>query len=105
MNVLIVDDSNFILNKLKKFLCCEFDNLNCFMALDGIEAFEIFKTQKIDIIILDLIMPKLTGVDLIKKVRKIDRSIGIIVISADIQKKTKDRVLEQNILKFINKGC
>lgn len=103
MDILIVDDSNFILNKLKNFLCCEFNNLNCFIALDGFEAIEIFKTQKIDILILDLIMPNLTGVELIKKVRKIDTSVGIIVISADIQKKTKDRVLEYNILKFINK--
>lgn len=51
-------------------------------ANDGLEALEVFKIDKIDIIFSDVKMPKLNGIDFIKQVRKINKNIPIVITSA-----------------------
>jgi len=51
-------------------------------AQNGLEGFEKFKENSIDLIITDLNMPKLNGLEMIKKIRKINRSVPIIILTA-----------------------
>ncbi|MGE5357274.1 MAG: response regulator transcription factor [Deltaproteobacteria bacterium] len=56
---------------------------------DGVKAFEGFKTQGVDLCILDIMMPKLDGYALAEKIRQIDFEIPIIFLSAKSLKEDK----------------
>jgi len=52
------------------------------IAIDGVDGLEKFKNNNIDLIITDVNMPKLNGLDMVKEIRTIDKSIPILVLSA-----------------------
>lgn len=58
-------------------------NVNLFLAGNGNEAIEILKTEEVDIILMDLYMPEMNGIQCIKKIRhELYISTPIIVITA-----------------------
>ncbi len=75
-------------------------------AKDGLEAYEIYKNQKIDILFTDILMPNLNGIDLVKKIRKEDKNLAIVIISAHTDKdyllEAIELKLEQYIIKPMN---
>ena len=70
---------------------------------DSEEALKILENKKFDFIVSDLLMPHCDGFELAKKVKKLDSSAKIFILSADIQKTTKDEAEKLKILGFINK--
>ena len=78
--VLAVDDDELVLDFLRDALQGLFKEV--LTAFDGQEGLQKFKTHRLDIIITDQIMPKLTGIDLIKEVRRIDPKFPIIMMTA-----------------------
>ena len=92
MKILVVDDSIFtqtiISNLLKKFS----PSIDISTASDGIEGFEKYKTIMPDYVFVDLLMPKLNGIELIKKIKNYNRSANIFVITADIQKSIRQEI-------------
>lgn len=80
MKVLIVDDEELIRNVIKEY--CLLDNYEVIEASNGLEAIDKVKENNdIDIIILDVMMPKLDGFSAFKKIREI-KSIPTIILSA-----------------------
>jgi len=74
MNILIVDDSKIVRRVLSNtmgryFKPPEWKELNLFEAEDGIEAIEVMKKEKIDIMLLDWNMPNMTGPEVVEAVR------------------------------------
>jgi PAS domain S-box-containing protein len=57
-----------------------FDNI--VVAVDGEDGFEKFRQNDIDLIITDINMPKLNGLDMVEKIRQIDLDIPILILSA-----------------------
>ncbi len=84
ITVLIVDDDAFN-RQLIISLLSKIPNINYIEAENGIEALEFLAIKKIDIILLDLHMPKLNGIDTIKEIKRnpIDSLIPIIIITTD----------------------
>lgn len=79
MNLLIVEDDIEINDLLKNFL--ESEGYNVVSAYDGKMALDFFNQNKFDLILLDIMIPKIDGISVIKYIR--DNSIvPIIVISA-----------------------
>ncbi|MFD2445275.1 response regulator transcription factor [Bacillus sp. CGMCC 1.16607] len=78
-NILIVDDQPEITELLKLYL--EKDGYHIMEAHDGSKAIEFINLHKIDLILVDLMMPIIDGYQLIKKVRE-TMAIPIIIISA-----------------------
>lgn len=77
--ILIVDDEIEIIELLKLYLSnC---NYGIVEAYDGVAAYELFQNKKIDLILLDIMMPGTDGISLIKKIRK-ESNIPIILVSA-----------------------
>lgn len=81
IKAMIVDDSQFMRKQIKRIfmrmeidLCCE--------ANDGEEAVELFEKHKPDFITMDITMPKLNGVDALKKILAIDNKAKIVMITA-----------------------
>lgn len=70
---LFVDDDLIILNLFKTFFS---SNAEVVLAMDGEEAFEMIMTQHFDVIVCDVDMPKLNGIDLFKRLHAKDPSIN-----------------------------
>jgi CheY-like chemotaxis protein len=90
--VLIADDQEMNLLLLKIMLTrwkCRFD-----MAKDGATAYEMFKTNNYDLILLDLQMPHLSGIDVVAHIRTdIDArkaKVPVIVLTADISRQDEE---------------
>lgn len=62
-------------------LYLENSNYNVLKASDGVEAYEVLKTNNVDLAIVDIMMPKMNGYELIKKIRETS-NIPIIIVSA-----------------------
>jgi len=86
--ILIVDDQPEITELLKLYL--EKEGYRVLEAHDGMDAFMLISTEKIDLMLVDLMMPVLDGYQLIKKVRE-TRQIPIIIISA--KNEDNDKIL------------
>ena len=77
-NILIVDDELGPRESLRMILKPSY---NVFIAEDGYHALEIIKQVPIDLITLDLRMPGLSGIDVLKEVRESNKDIQVIVIT------------------------
>lgn len=86
------------------FLSKIFDNL--VIAIDGEDGLKKFQENKIDMIITDIDLPKLNGIEMLKKIKDIDRNCYTIVLSqhyeADILLKTIQLNVDGYILKPLN---
>ena len=79
MKVLIVDDEEMIRNVLKEYV--EFEGNEAFEATDGMEAVRMCRDNDYDIILMDVMMPKLDGFSAVKEIRK-SKDIPVIMLSA-----------------------
>ncbi len=79
MKILVVDDEQKIRNVIKEY--AEFEGYEVTEAEDGMEAVNICKNQDFDIIIMDIMMPKLDGFSAIKEIRK-TKQVPVIMLSA-----------------------
>lgn len=78
-NILVVEDEQNILDVIKAYLLKE--NYNVFEAKDGKEALEIFNSKEIHLIILDLMIPEISGEEVCSKIRNIS-DVPIIMLTA-----------------------
>lgn len=79
MKLLIVDDEKLIRDVITEYAKNEkFETLE---AEDGKEALEIIKNNEIDLVVLDIMMPKMDGLTFLKEMKKIN-NIPVIILSA-----------------------
>jgi len=74
-----------------------------YQAFNGEEGIEIYKSKKPDIIVTDLNMPKLNGIDMIKQIKSIDKEQIIIITSAFGDKNNLMEALNYGANGFISK--
>ncbi len=79
MKVLIVDDEEMIRNVLREYV--EFEGNQAFEAADGMEAVKLCRDNDYDIILMDVMMPRLDGFSAVKEIKKI-KDIPVIMLSA-----------------------
>ena len=79
MKVLIVDDEDMIRNVLKEYV--EFEGNEAFEATDGMEAVRMCRDNDYDVILMDVMMPKLDGFSAVKEIKK-TKDIPVIMLSA-----------------------
>ena len=80
--VLIVDDEPWVREVFKDF--CELtDACEIEMAKDGQEALEMIRTKDYDLITLDLIMPEMSGLDVLTAIKKVSPRVPIMVITGN----------------------
>ena len=77
--ILIADDDKNIADLMKSYF--QKENFNVLTAYDGIEAVDLIKKNKPDIILLDLMMPGMNGYDVLKEARKIS-NVPILMLTA-----------------------
>jgi two-component system chemotaxis response regulator CheY len=87
--VLIVDDSGFARSTLRQTF--EGAGHSVEEARDGYEALERYAVRRPDVVFLDLVMEQITGLEVLEKLRAMDKEAKIVVATADVQTSTCDR--------------
>ena len=95
MNVLVVEDEQRMAELLRKGLTEEGHTVAC--ALDGQEGLELARASEFDVIVLDLMMPKLSGYDMARRLRAEKNTTPILMLTA------KDTV--PDIVQGLDLGC
>ena len=88
--ILIVDDSGLARRTLGQIL--ESAGYEVAEAEDGFNALERYFLEKPDVVMLDLVMKGMYGLDVLTKLRELDRDAKVIVVSADIQTSSHELV-------------
>lgn len=78
-------------------------NVHCLEAESGVQALGILATQAVDLVLLDLTMPGMSGFDVLAEMRTRNMRTPVVVVSADIQAKTRERVAALGAIGFIQK--
>jgi two-component system chemotaxis response regulator CheY len=99
--VLLVDDSALARRGTRRVL--EEAGYTVVEAEDGLSALERFALEKPDVVLLDLVMKGMYGVDVLQKLREMDPLVRVIVVSADVQTSSHDLVRAAGAVGFINK--
>ena len=91
-NILVCDDDKEIVDAIEIYLSQE--GYNILKAYDGIEALSVLEKEEVNLLILDVMMPKLDGIRATLKIRE-KNSIPIIILSA--KSEDADKILGLNV--------
>ncbi len=100
MNVLIVDDEKGIRDVIKEY--CLFENYSVLEAENGMQAIELVNNNDIDIIILDIMMPKMDGYTTLKEIRKTSK-VPVLMLSARSEEYNKLLSFELGVDDYVTK--
>ena len=100
MKILVVEDEKNIRRVIKKIL--EINEFEVLEASDGAEAMDIFYREKIDLIILDWMLPKISGIEVLKMIRE-ESSLPILMLTAKSQEDDEVEGLEVGANDYLKK--
>ncbi|RLI74936.1 response regulator [Archaeoglobales archaeon] len=98
MKVLIVEDDIALLEALKLML----SNFDVEIAVNGKDAIEKYKSFKPDIVLMDIVMPEISGIEATREILKMDGNAKVLAITAFAKHKGKE-MLEAGALEIIEK--
>jgi DNA-binding NarL/FixJ family response regulator len=81
MKILIADDSSLFRDRIKSLLKNLNDKSVVYEAENGEEAFQIIRDKKPDLAILDIRMPELSGIEVLKKIRELKMEIKVCILT------------------------
>lgn len=100
-NILVVDDSKLNLrvaqNVLKTF------NVNVMTSTSGQECLDLCKTNKYDIILMDIMMPLMNGIETLKRIRIDDKKVPVIALTADAVEGIEEKYLKEGFNDYLSK--
>jgi response regulator RpfG family c-di-GMP phosphodiesterase len=100
-DILIVDDDRQVREVLHQIFMSA--GYNCLLANDGREGVEVFKAGRPPLIVTDLKMPVMTGIELLQQVRALDGDVAVIVLTGAADVKTAIESLKLGAYDFIMK--
>ncbi|WP_252970992.1 response regulator [Aliarcobacter cryaerophilus] len=101
LNILYVDDDEVLCSSTKNILSPLFNNV--FIAENGEEAIEIFDNQKIHIVMMDVKMHNLSGIDVAKYMRDRDKNIPIFLVSSYTDVNELIEAIKLDLVDYIKK--
>lgn len=99
--ILVVDDSGFARRSLRQLL--ESAGHTVEEAIDGHDALEKYFLAKPDLVLLDMVMEGMSGLEVLSKLQELDKEAKVVVATADIQSSTKSEAQAGGARGFITK--
>lgn len=101
--ILVVDDSSTNIVLLEAILNGQGYEIETAQSVK--EAYQIIKKEAVDLILLDLLMPRVSGYDFLKEIKSNDatKDIPVIIVSAVADAENRKKSIELGALDFINK--
>lgn len=104
MKILITDDSRMARKMIIKTIRDNWEEeVEIFEGTNGQEAIDLYKEISPKIVFLDLTMPVIDGFTALEKIKEYDTNARVVIVSADIQKVSIERVRELGAFNFIKK--
>ena len=100
-SILFIEDEKEIRDNYTRYLKRHF--MNVYEAIDGEEGYEIYKNKKPEIMILDINLPKINGLELLRKIRLTDQSVKVIMLTAYSDTKYLLDAVELKLVKYLVK--
>jgi len=101
LKILYIDDEDYIRANAVEYLSFYCDNV--YEAYDGISGLESYEKYKPDIIITDIKMPKLNGIEMVKKIRQKDKKTKVILATAFLETSYLLQAVELGLIKYLTK--
>ncbi len=99
--VLLVDDSGLARRSTRRIL--EGAGYTVVEAEDGLSALERYSLERPDVVLLDLVMKGMYGLEVLNRIRELDPTACVIVVSADIQTSSREMVQAAGAAAFLSK--
>ena len=99
--ILLVDDSGLARRLVRKIL--EEFEYEIEEVASGPQALEACALNQYDVVILDMLMAGMYGLEVLQKLKELNPSLPVIIATADIQRTTRDQVKEAGAAAMINK--
>ena len=101
--ILLVEDSKFLRMATERALSRAGYSVRT--AIDGMEAIDLARKEKPDLILLDMLIPKMTGPDVLKKLKKDPATAGIaVVVFTGLSQKNAARLRQDGACAFLDKS-
>ena len=101
MKILIAEDDSLIMKTME--LCLKRDGYEVICAIDGLEAMDKIELHNPDIIIVDIMLPYFSGLEIVGKIKQNENSVPIIVISAMGQQEVVAEALKLGADEYLSK--
>jgi DNA-binding response OmpR family regulator len=99
--LLFAEDEETLNSQYSKFFSKHFAEV--YSAFDGEEALELYYEKDPDVLILDIDMPNMTGLEVVKEIRKSDKDRCILLLTALSDKETLKKSIELNLTTYLEK--
>lgn len=101
LSVLLVDDSLLVRKQLRGIL----EGLDCkvFEAANGAQALEVVQNFKLDLVLMDIVMPGADGIDTLKRIKELDDTIKIVMVSSVGTKSYLKEAIKLGAFDFLQK--
>ena len=99
--ILVVDDSGLARRTCREIL--ESEGYVVTEAPDGLAALEQYFLDRPDVVLLDLVMRGMYGLDVLEKLREMDPHARVVVVSADVQSSSQELSEQAGAKAFVNK--
>jgi DNA-binding response OmpR family regulator len=99
--ILVVDDEIHVVRLLQKFLTSK--AYEVYTATNGLEAIQKVKDVRPHIVLLDILMPGMGGIDTLKEIKKINSKIVVIMVTAVIDEELAKRAIQLGADEYIIK--
>lgn len=99
--ILIVDDDDLVLKTLNVLVSSL--GYDCLLASDGVEAVEVLSNKSCDLILSDVLMPNMDGLELLEYVREKHPKIGVIIATGFSERASYADVIQAGAIDFIKK--
>jgi len=96
--ILVVEDEFGLQATLKEVF--QLEGYEVRVAVDGDEGYEIYRRFKPDLILTDIVMPRMSGLELVREIRKSDRGIRVVYMSGFFGVKTLKKELDEEVSRY-----
>ncbi len=101
--VLLVDDAKDFIDYTKKRLLAR--DMDVLSAYNGREALDILRTEAVDVVVLDVLMPDMEGIETLREIKKLRADQEVIILTGHGTIETAKEGMELGASEFLLKPC